>query len=639
MSKLLWVAMPLLLATAWVAVLALRGRLPPRLALNVWFSLLLLAYLLSTAGLGIFWVANQHLPVFDWHYLFGYATVLLLLLHLVFNFRVVWRHLLRPRAPAEAQPPLPRGGERRGVVGAMAGAGLLAAAGVGYLLGLRHGRTELRIDLAGASPASSAAPNAGAQRAALAVVEQFHEFSAHSRLGALRRAPGADWGERPPPFKRYPSAPRVALPLPRADLPASAAGELGLAALGAVLWHTAGVSEQRGTIAFRTSPSSGALFATELYVAARAVAGLASGVWHYDARDHALHRLSEQAPAAAVQDENAAAHIVATAIFRRSGHKYRDRTYRYVLADLGHALENLRAAAQFVGLSCRFARQFDEARAAATLGIDEADEGVLAWVALAPAGSPATTVAVGPGWQTAPLPTAATLGVTEAIHRATSLRAAPGVQAVALPPLAWTAASATESVAGTLTLPPPRDVPVSALKEIARRRSTRRYAGTPLALADLSTVLHAMLRIVPPVFSSAVRVNVVAHAVDGLDSGAWRYEPGSHSLHRRHAQRIERTASRRAALDQDVIGDAAAVFVLAIDRAAFMADAAGAARGYRHAYLETGLVGERIYLQAGALGLGVCAVGAFYDDEASALVGVDPAREWVVHFAALGVRA
>jgi SagB-type dehydrogenase family enzyme len=134
-------------------------------------------------------------------------------------------------------------------------------------------------------------------------------------------------------------------------------------------------------------------------------------------------------------------------------------------------------------------------------------------------------------------------------------------------------------------------------------------------------------------------VNVVAHAVDGLDSGAWRYEPGSHSLHRRHAQRIERTASRRAALDQDVIGDAAAVFVLAIDRAAFMADAAGAARGYRHAYLEAGLVGERIYLQAGALGLGVCAVGAFYDDEASALVGVDPAREWVVHFAALGVRA
>ena len=88
-----------------------------------------------------------------------------------------------------------------------------------------------------------------------------------------------------------------------------------------------------------------------------------------------------------------------------------------------------------------------------------------------------------------------------------------------------------------------------------------------------------------------------------------------------------------------MIGDAAAVFVLAIDRAAFAADPLGPARGYRHAFLEAGLVGERIYLEAAARGLGACAVGAFYDDEAAALVGVDPAREWVVHFAALGAKA
>jgi hypothetical protein len=29
-------------------------------------------------------------------------------------------------------------------------------------------------------------------------------------------------------------------------------------------------------------------------------------------------------------------------------------------------------------------------------------------------------------------------------------------------------------------------------------------------------------------------------------------------------------------------------------------------------------------------------VGAFHDDEAAALVAADPAREWVLHFAALG---
>jgi len=100
-----------------------------------------------------------------------------------------------------------------------------------------------------------------------------------------------------------------------------------------------------------------------------------------------------------------------------------------------------------------------------------------------------------------------------------------------------------------------------------------------------------------------------------------------------------RQRSRAAALDQDVIGDAAAVFVLSMARAAFAADPSGPARGYRHAFLEAGLIGERLYLEAGARGLGVCAVGAFYDDEAAALVGVDPQHEWIVHFAALGVPA
>ena len=51
-----------------------------------------------------------------------------------------------------------------------------------------------------------------------------------------------------------------------------------------------------------------------------------------------------------------------------------------------------------------------------------------------------------------------------------------------------------------------------------------------------------------------------------------------------------------------MIGDAAAVFVLSIDRAAFAADPLGPARGYRHAFLEAGRVGERVYLEAAARG-------------------------------------
>jgi SagB-type dehydrogenase family enzyme len=157
-----------------------------------------------------------------------------------------------------------------------------------------------------------------------------------------------------------------------------------------------------------------------------------------------------------------------------------------------------------------------------------------------------------------------------------------------------------------------------------------------VALADLAAVLAAMTR--PGVLlSDAVRIDLVAMNVQGLEAAAWRYHPQRHALElrARHGDGL-RSRARAAGLDQDVIGNAAVVLVLAIDRTAFAADPAGAARGYRHAFIEAGLMGERVYLEAIPRGLGVCAVGAFYDDEAAALVGSDPAREWIVHFAALG---
>ena len=80
-----------------LALQLVRGRAPSRTAVNIVSSVLLLLYVATTASLGIFWVANQQLPVFDWHYLFGYATVLLVSLHLAFNFPRVWRFFFARR--------------------------------------------------------------------------------------------------------------------------------------------------------------------------------------------------------------------------------------------------------------------------------------------------------------------------------------------------------------------------------------------------------------------------------------------------------------------------------------------------------------------------------------------------------------
>jgi len=641
MPKLLWVALPLLLAAALLAVQLLRGRPPSRHALNVGSSLLLMAYVLTTASLGIFWVANQQLPVFDWHYLFGYGTVLLVSLHLVFNFPVVWRFLTRLRgtpAPAHAEN-LPSG--RRGALAAL---GVLLATGVAFVLGMRHGRSDLRIvPVIGTGAGAGAGASAAGDPAALALelIERFHAFSSHSRTGVLLRAPGVDWGDPPDPFKRYAGAPRVRLPPPR-TAPGAA---FDLAALGAVLWHVNGVTADRGGLNLRASPSSGALFSTELYVAARSVAGLAPGVWHYDAQTHALERVRDGpiddaglgAPGEPAL-HGAAAAVIATAIFRRTGHKYRDRTYRYVLADLGHALENLRVAVAAAGAQARFVPGFDEARVAATLAIDQGDEGVLALVALQSAARDGAALpapqAPATRWLAPGLPSenAAPLGVTAAVHAATSLRTAarPASPVVRTP-------AAAALPANSIALPGTAATSARWLEVIAKRRSIRRFAKTPLALDVLAGVLAAMTTRSEPILSAAVRVNLVVHSVAGIAPGSYRYDSTLHGLVPRRTPAELRAAAQAAALDQDVIGDAAVVFILSIDRAAFAADPLGPARGYRHAFLEAGLMGERIYLEAVARGLGACAVGAFYDDEAAALVGITPADEWVVHFAGLGI--
>ena len=227
MPKVLWVALPLLVAAVLLALHVLRRGAASRHTLNVLSSVLLLGYLATTAGLGIFWVANQQLPVFDWHYLFGYATLLLVALHLVFNFGVVWSFLTRQRGAARAASMATDATlGRRFTVGAL---GVLVATGAAFVLGLRHGRSELRIE---APAPGGAADTAGAQNraaAALALVESFHAFSAHSRSGVLLRAPSVHWGDPPPSFKPASGTLRAALPPPdtvpgaRFDLAALAA--------------------------------------------------------------------------------------------------------------------------------------------------------------------------------------------------------------------------------------------------------------------------------------------------------------------------------------------------------------------------------------------------------------------------------
>jgi SagB-type dehydrogenase family enzyme len=599
--KLAIVAAPLIVYLVALAVRRAIGRMPNRHAINVETSVLLVVYLFVTAGLGVFWVANQQLPPFDWHYLFGYLTVTLIAVHLFFNLRIVWRHV---RRGAEAKPAASGNWASTGRV-VLVAAAIVAA----FFAGTRAGSTELKTAIGGA-------PGEEARS-----ILDYHAFSSHTRGSVVLRAPSVSWGENVPP---YLDRSRLhALPLPRPQL--GRAGEApprGAAPtvddLSILLWSAAGITERRGGLELRAAASSGALFPTEVYAVVRMVSGVEPGVYAYDPRNHALARVREGAPSMASLGAADAGEppitLVFTCVFRRSGQKYRDRAYRYAVADAGHVIGNVVEAASAIDVGTRLLPRFDDAKVASAVGADGEEEGVVAALAVGPGIPPAIAPSVLVARSTAPIDGLA-LGATGLAHASTSLELAPltsrAEPAVALPPL---------------EAPAP-----NALALIERRRSVREYADRPLTLREVAGVLrrgHAR----EPSLSRATRTHVIANRVQGLARGVYRYDPATGGLALAREGAFGADAGR-AGLDQEVIAGAALTVAVSFDRATLRAEGA---RAYRQAFLEAGMIGARLYLGAGAEGLGGCSVGAFYDEELAALLGVSTDVEWPAHLFALG---
>ncbi len=218
------------------------------------------------------------------------------------------------------------------------------------------------------------------------------------RRGKLRGR-GLDWAHKPDTYKRYPHAPRVALSAPQTaggatiwDVMAQRRSvrrfqdaPLTEAELSQLLWAAQGITRRAEGYAFRTSPSAGALYPVETYLAIHSVEGIESGVYHYAVESHELERLKagdfrvEVARAALDQGMAARANVVFiwTAVFRRSKWKYRQRAYRYCYLDAGHIAQNVALAAVALGLgSCQIAALYDD-EANALLGVDGKEESTM----------------------------------------------------------------------------------------------------------------------------------------------------------------------------------------------------------------------------------------------------------------------
>jgi len=176
---------------------------------------------------------------------------------------------------------------------------------------------------------------------------------------------------------------------------------------------------------------------------------------------------------------------------------------------------------------------------------------------------------------------------------------------------------------------------MSLEEALAQRRSVREYAARPLSWAELAQLLWATqgqtdprgLRAAP---SAGALYPLELYVV--LPDGWYRYRPAEHRLEQ-WGRDDRREALWTAGLRQDSLRQAPAVFVLTavVERT----QAKYGARAERYVYLEAGHAAQNLLLQATALGLGAVPIGAFYDDQVRAALGL-PADQTPLYLIPVG---
>ncbi|WP_436533336.1 nitroreductase family protein [Actinoplanes sp. HUAS TT8] len=440
-----------------------------------------------------------------------------------------------------------------------------------------------------------------------------------------------DWGDRPPLFPTYPGAPLRVLPDPadpaERPFPASTGAVLTPYTSEILIWmlrraygplarnlrvdynHDGGARTGYPSALWRRGTASGGgLYPLQVYW----VAG-GRGIRHYAPGQHAFEELARGDAAerirAAVGSAEGSHFLLISLRFWRNAFKYADLGYHIGTLDLGALLGSLGLLAAGVSRPFEALLDFDDAALNDALGLDPAEESVLAVVPLPwsddepPVEVPADRPRIAPAEASR---TVLRFAWSARVHR-TIMAARLTGSAHHSPARVGPAETGRPPVA----LPEPAVDPAPAGTLLGRRRSSSgaMVAIPALPMATLGAVLRWTERANPD-RGRLTRLSVLVNHVDGLEPGGYRYDPDGHRLHpaltdpgpgwAAHLERIGRRVANYT-LEQ-----ASAVLVVSGRADAVLAE--HGPRGYRLLNAEVGAVVQAGYLAAAAAGIGAGAV-------------------------------
>ncbi len=434
------------------------------------------------------------------------------------------------------------------------------------------------------------------------------------RVGERRPTPATiDWASAPSTFKRY----RGCATLPAAPLCGLLRDVYGLTRQQ---WN-APASEGKST-ALRPVPAGGARFPCELYLVAGRDQPIPPGVYHYDAAHHWLDVLREG-------DFGEGLSLLVTVAFWKNVFKYGEFSYRLHSCDTGVVIGQSLAVLEHHGLRPTVRYQFSDAEYDRLLGLDPDYESVYAVIALsldasiagqpAPLGPPAAI----PQPQVDQTQTIGLYPLPAKLHEMSMQQgASPWPLADDLPPVLAGAPASARS------LPLPA-VPLSLLDGLHHRRSSRGYfSPESLTRRQLAALLAASMPGYAndldagekPATIRRTALFCAVNRVDGIEPGAYSYDPARHTLEQLRTSDIG--AELHAAVTS-LMFNLRHVSLCLFPVADYGTGlSAYGDRWYRVQNMEAGIVVQRLYLASAALGLGCRTQMGFHPDTVNRLLGL-----------------
>lgn len=437
-------------------------------------------------------------------------------------------------------------------------------------------------------------------------------------------------------------------------------GEFLRCSVGLSAWKQFG----RSRWALRVSPSSGNLHPTEAYVV------VDGGIFHYAPRDHLLEERSHLGGESwrALTPSEPGFLVALTSIHWREAWKYGERAFRYCHHDVGHAIGALSCAAALLGWRFTLLPRWSDAQIEALLGVDRREDYGDAEVEVADCIGAVTPLnpSMWLEWDGELLVEAARRAAWQGVANRLStthvdwpiideVAAATRYPGRAQPSVPAAVRRRTTGASGRN----PRDI-------ILRRRSALAFDA---ATALPAQVFLSLLARVQPAgapwdtidWQPHVHLVLFVHRVDGLLPGIYAYVRDAAVVEQlKEAMRPEflweppnvsnvstdpnapnglfllapldvRQIANRLSCDQDIAADG--FFSLAM-----MARLEGSLSEqgswfYPRLFWECGLIGQVLYLEAGAAGARATGIGCYYDDPVHETLGIE-GRSWqsLYHF-------